>query len=71
MKPGDKVAGGTVVKVTDDGVYLGREAEKGEAKPDRHDEHVFGERRVFLSHDQGPVHPSSALVKQAKEKEGK
>ncbi len=74
MKPGDKVAGGTVVRVKDEGVYLGREATEEEAEkaaPEGHTEHRFGERKVYLSKDQGPIHPASDLckpLKAAKEK---
>lgn len=55
MKPGDRLVGGTVCKVTDDGVYLGREAKQGEECPAFHTEYKFdGGRRAFLSDDQGP-----------------
>jgi len=64
MKPGDRVAGGTVVKVKDEGVYLGREADEDEATPDGHTEHRYdGGRRAFLSKDQGPIDPKSDLCK--------
>ena len=55
MKPGDRLVGGTVCKVTDEGVYLGREAAAGEECPPGHTEHDFGGgRRGFLSIEQGP-----------------
>ncbi len=70
MKPGDKLVGGTVAKVTDDGVYLGREAQEGERCPDGHTSYdVGGGRRVFLSDAQGPhseKHGHGALLKPAK-----
>jgi hypothetical protein len=60
MQPGDRVVGGVVVRVTDDGVYLGRVAEPGEVCPAHHDEYQFGDLRVFLAHAQGPIAPKSA-----------
>jgi hypothetical protein len=69
MKPGDRLVGGTVCKVTDAGVYLGREAGESEEVPPFHTEHKFGGgRRAFLSDDQGPHNAKEhgALLKPAK-----
>ena len=70
MKPGDRLVGGTVCKVTDEGsVYLGREAKQNEECPSEHSEHKFdGGRRAFLSDAQGPHNTAQhgALLKPAK-----
>jgi hypothetical protein len=54
-KPGDRYKEGIVCKITDAGVYLGREAEKDETCPANHKEYEFGGTRVILSDDQGPI----------------
>jgi len=65
MKPGQLLQEGVVVRHDDAGVYVGREAEPGEACPPRHSEHRFGDRRVFLSDDQSPI-PPAGLHKRGK-----
>lgn len=58
MKPGELLQEGVVVSHDANGVMVGRLAAPGEACPARHTEHVFGERRVFLSRDQAPIPPA-------------
>jgi hypothetical protein len=58
IQPGDELAEGIAVRMHDDGWLVGRAAEPHELKsptPDGHSEHFFGDRRVFLSHNQGPI----------------
>lgn len=58
MTPGQLLAEGVVVKHTDEGVYVGREAEQGESCPPGHTEHFLAGRKVFLSVNQGPIKPA-------------
>lgn len=59
MTPGQLLAEGVVVKHTDDGVLVGREAEQGETCPPGHTEHFLAGRKVFLSRDQAPILPAN------------
>lgn len=54
-KLGDRYKEGIVCKITDAGVYLGREAEKDEACPANHKEYDFDGTRVILSDDQSAL----------------
>jgi len=66
VKEGELLQEGVVVKHDERGVWVGREAEAGEACPVRHTEHNLGGRRVFLSVDQGPIMPSLLHPKRRK-----
>lgn len=59
MKPGELLKEGVVVRHDEKlGVFVGREAEEGEALPAGHQEFRFGARRVFLSDAQAPIPPA-------------
>lgn len=51
-QPGDRFQEGVCVKISDDGLYLGRAAKAGEELPPEHSEHTFDGQRVFLSDHQ-------------------
>lgn len=55
VQPGDRFKQGIAARITDDGVYIGREAEAGEACPPETQELTVGGIRVFLSDHQGPI----------------
>lgn len=68
MKPGELLQEGVVVRHTEQGVYVGREAKEDEALPVRHTEHLLNGRRVFLSNDQGPILPAILHPKRSKKR---